>query len=244
MTNNRPIAVFRFSRTEGPGHFAIFLDEHRLPWTLVKLDEGEPVPPSARAFAGLGFMGGPMSANDELPWTQPILSLMRDAAHERVPMIGHCLGGQLMSRALGGSVTRNPVKEIGWVPIDAERTAIAREWLGESAKGFESFQWHEDAFTVPKGAERILSGRTCPNQAYVVDGLHLGMQCHVEMDDTLIDTWCESGADEIEQNLGKSPAVQDAGTIRVLARSNLAPLSATADRLYTRWIRGLKVSSP
>lgn len=234
------IAVFRFSRTEGPGHFATFLDANRLPWKLVKLDEGDPVPASAEGFAGLGFMGGPMSANDELPWTRPVLALMRDAARRRVPMIGHCLGGQLMSRALGGRVSRNPVKEIGWVPVAAERSPLAREWLGEGVDAFDSFQWHEDAFTVPNGAERILSGATCENQAYVADGLHLGMQCHVEMDENLIDTWCRTGSDEIAENLGKSVAVQDAPTIRSLAKRNLAGLSATADRLYSRWLQGLK----
>ncbi len=236
----KPIAVFRFSRTEGPGHFATFLDANGLPWTLVKLDEGDAVPSSTEAFSGLGFMGGPMSANDELPWTAPVLALMRDAAKRRVPMIGHCLGGQLMSRALGGHVTRNPVKEIGWVRIEAEASPLAREWLGDDLASFESFQWHEDTFTVPSGAERILSGRHCANQGYVVDGLHLGMQCHVEMDSRMIDSWCQSGSDEIEENLGKSAAVQDAGTIRALETRNLAPLSATADRLYSRWIRGLK----
>ena len=126
MTEKRPIAVFRFSRTEGPGHFATFLEANGLPWTLVKLDDGDAVPAAAGPFAGLGFMGGPMSANDELPWTQPVLALMRDAAAQRVPMIGHCLGGQLMSRALGGRVSRNPVKEIGWVRIDGEATPLTR----------------------------------------------------------------------------------------------------------------------
>src|SRR5262249_21348639 len=105
---------------------------------------------------------------------------------------------------------------------------------------FVSFQWHEDTFTVPNGAELILTGATCGNQAYVADGLHLGMQCHVEMDEAMIDDWCRSGAGEIEENLGKSAAVQDAPTIRALAGRNLAGLSATADRLYARWIRGLK----
>lgn len=240
MTENRPIAVFRFSRTEGPGHFATFLDGHRLPWKLVKLDEGEPVPASSEPFAGLGFMGGPMSANDELAWTRPVLSLMRDASERRVPMIGHCLGGQLMSRALGGRVSRNPVKEIGWVRIAPEPSPLAREWLGEDPGALESFQWHEDTFTLPSGSERILSGETCENQAFVIDGLHLGMQCHVEMDAGMIDTWCRTGADEIAENLGKSPAVQDASTIRALTQLNLARLSAAADRLYSRWVRGLR----
>ena len=240
MINSRPIAVVRFSPTEGPGHFATFLDENRLAWTLVKLDEGDPVPVSSEPFAGLGFMGGPMSANDELPWTQPVLALMRDAVRQRVPVIGHCLGGQLLSRALGGHVSRNPVKEIGWVRIETERSPVAREWLGDGVEAFESFQWHEDTFTLPPGSERILSGRTCENQACVVDGLHLAMQCHVEMDTEMIDTWCRTGAGEIEENLARSPAVQDASTIRGLVRRNLSGLSAIADRLYSRWMRGLR----
>jgi len=181
-----------------------------------------------------------MSANDELPWTAPVLALMRDAAKRGVPMIGHCLGGQLMSRALGGRVSRNPVKEIGWVRIDAEPSPLAREWLGEDLDSFESFQWHEDTFTVPSGAERILSGQHCANQGYVVDGLHLGMQCHVEMDPEMIDVWCRTGSDEIDESLHQGDAVQDVPTIRDLAKRNLQGLSAVADRLYSRWIRGLR----
>ena len=78
----KPVAVFRFSDTEGPGHFATFLDANRIPWRLIKLDQGDPVPPSSEPYAGLAFMGGPMSANDELPWTQPVLSLMREAIND------------------------------------------------------------------------------------------------------------------------------------------------------------------
>ena len=126
MSGAKPIAVFRYSDTEGPGHFATFLDAQRLAWTLVKLDEGEPVPDSSAPFAGLGFMGGPMSANDELAWTQPVLALMRDALQRGVPMIGHCLGGQMMARAAGGKVSRNPVKEIGWNRVRVEDTPLAR----------------------------------------------------------------------------------------------------------------------
>src|SRR5437764_13912668 len=75
----KPVAIFRYARTEGPGHFATFLAEHGLEFTLVRLDEGEPVPDTSEAFSGLGFMGGPMSANDQLPWTQRVLSPMPHA---------------------------------------------------------------------------------------------------------------------------------------------------------------------
>ena len=236
----KPVAIFRYARTEGPGHFATFLAENGLDFSLVRLDEGEPVPASIDGFSGLGFMGGPMSANDEFPWTQPVLALMRKAVDKQVPVIGHCLGGQMLSRAAGGVVSRNPVKEIGWVPVQVEDSPLADEWFGDELDGFPSFQWHEDTFTIPPGAERILTGATCPNQAYVLDGRHLGMQCHVEVNAEMIDTWCRIGISDIDENIGKSPAVQDAVTIRQLMASHLPLLSATATRLYSRWIQGLR----
>ena len=234
-----PVAVFRFSRTEGPGHFATFLEANRVPWTLVKLDQGDPVPATSEGFSGLGFMGGPMSANDELPWNKPVLALMRDAVDRRVPVIGHCLGGQLFSKALGGAVTANPVKEIGWNRIEAEDTPLAREWIGPDLREFVTFQWHGETFTIPPGGERILTGSHCGNQAYVVDGRHLGMQCHVEMTPEMIASWLESGGDEIVENLS-SPAVATAERIRAESGERLPHLNRAAERLYARWARGLK----
>ena len=241
----KPVAIFRYARTEGPGHFATFLSEHGLEWTLVRLDEGEPVPEDPTQFCGLGFMGGPMSANDELPWTQPVLRLMRAAVDRQIPVIGHCLGGQMLSRALGGTVRRADIKEIGWVTLSAEgheagtATPLSAEWLGPGFGSFEAFQWHEDTFSIPPGGERILTGDTCANQAYVVDGRHLGMQCHVEVTAEMIETWCSIGITDIDQNFGKSPAVQDAATIKSLMPRNLPGLTSTASTLYSRWIRNL-----
>ena len=235
----KPIAVFRFSDTEGPGHFATFLDASRVPWTLVKLDTGEPVPASAQAFSGLAFMGGPMSANDELPWTQPVLALMRDAVGQGVPVIGHCLGGQMLARALGGKVSRNPVKEIGWNPVQVEGTPLAREWFGDDVSQFTTFQWHGDTFTIPPGGERILTGAHCANQAYVVDGRHLGLQCHVEMTPEMIASWIDSGSGEVRANLA-SPAVQPVEAIQEEMPAKLPELNRTAERLYRRWAKNLK----
>ena len=240
MKDARPVAVFRYSDTEGPGHFATFLEANRLPWTLVKLDRGDPVPASSEPFAGLGFMGGPMSANDELAWTQPVLALMREARSRGVPMIGHCLGGQLMSKGLGGEVTRARVKEIGWLPVRADPNTAAREWFGADGYAFDPFEWHEDTVAIPPGATRILTGANCPNQAYVLDDRHLGMQCHVEITAEMIVTWCRIGITDIDENVGRSPAVQDAATIKALIPKNLPGSSATAERLYTRWITNLR----
>lgn len=239
MRGTRPVAVFRYSDTEGPGHFATFLDAKRLPWRLVKLDVGDPVPASSEPFAGLAFMGGPMSANDELAWTQPVLTLMRDAMERGVPMIGHCLGGQMMSRAAGGKVSVNPVKEIGWNRVRVEDTPLARRWFGDDVREFVTFQWHGDTFTIPPGAQRILTGEHCPNQAYVLDDRHLGLQCHVEMTPEMIASWLASGGGELRDNLA-SPAVQPAERIVAETPQRLPVLSSTAERLYRRWIEKLR----
>lgn len=235
----KPVAVFRHSPTEGPGFFAAFLDSQRIAWRLVKLDEGEAVPAQSAMFAGLAFMGGPMSANDELPWIAPVLALIRDAVARDVPVIGHCLGGQLLAKALGGAVTPNPVKEIGWNRVEVDDTVLAHEWLGADVRAFTTFQWHGETFAIPPGGQRILRGEHCANQAYVVGDRHLGMQCHVEMTPELIQSWCETGADEIAASRA-SPAVQSVAIIKAEAPGRLPVLTDTAQRLYTRWIRGLK----
>ena len=232
----KPIAIVRHSPTEGPGHFATFLDTHRLPWTLIRIDAGEAVPGIADDYSGLCLMGGPMSVNDPLPWIPPLLHLIRAMISADKPVIGHCLGGQLISKALGGVVTRNPVKEIGWGMVQTVDSDLAREWLGD-IDHFESFHWHGETFSIPEGATRILESKACSNQAYVL-GKHLGMQCHVEMTAAMIDSWCESGADEIRE-AGGIPTVQDAAAMRIDRDTRLASLNRAAETLYTKWIQGL-----
>jgi GMP synthase-like glutamine amidotransferase len=153
----QPIAIFRHARTEGPGYLAEYLDRRSVRWQLVRIDEGEAVPTDPGAFSGLVFMGGPMSVNDDLPWIPPVLDLIRAAVDLQVPVLGHCLGGQLMSKALGGVVRKSPVKEIGWGRCDIPDTPVSREWFGDDLEFFHSFHWHGETFTLPAGATRILS---------------------------------------------------------------------------------------
>jgi GMP synthase-like glutamine amidotransferase len=236
----KPVAIFRFSPTEGAGHFATFLDGAGIPFQVVALDQDEAVPGDLSHWSGFGFMGGPMSANDALPWTEAVLHLIRKAAADGQPCIGHCLGGQLMARALGGAVTRNPVKEIGWHEVHVEAHPVARDWLGD-ARSFNAFQWHGDTFsTLPAGAVRLLTSPHCANQAYAL-GPHLGMQCHVEMTEALIESWCEDGAPEIDaaRKAGQTETVMPPANIRTAMREELPQLRAIAERLYQRWIRGL-----
>jgi GMP synthase-like glutamine amidotransferase len=232
----KPVGIFRTARTEGPGYFATYLERRGIPWKLVALDAGEPVPREARAFSGLGIMGGAMSANDELPWIPPLLDLLRSAVRQDVPVIGHCLGGQLMSRAFGGTVRVNPVREIGWGQVRVAENGVAREWLG-GLQAFETFQWHGDTFSIPPGATRVLEGQHCVNQAFAL-GKHLGMQCHVEMTPELIRTWVGTGGDELRAH-AKSPAVQQPAEMEKDMDGRLDRLHQVADRIYERWSEGL-----
>src|SRR5258706_8247703 len=97
----KPVAIFRHSRTEGPGYFAIFLDAHRVPHRLVKVDAGEPVPADPREVSGLAFIGGPMSANAQLPWIPPALQLVNQAADADGPVLRHCLSATGIAKELG-----------------------------------------------------------------------------------------------------------------------------------------------
>ncbi len=231
----RPIAIFRHLDIEGPGYLAEFLDAHRLPWTLIAIDAGMSPPASPEAYSGLVFMGGPMSVNDDLPWLPASLALIRQAVAEDIPVLGHCLGGQLIAKALGGSVTRNPIKEIGWHDVRTAEHPVAEQWFGDIT-AFSAFHWHGETFSLPEGATRLLSSEHCANQAFAL-GKHLALQCHVEMTLPMIQAWADAGRAEIAGS--DSPAVQSAATMVAQSGFRLPVMTRVAERLYNRWIGGL-----
>lgn len=232
----KPVAIFRHALTEGPGYFATFLQHHGIPWVLIKVDEGQPLPHQVPDYSGLVFMGGPMSVNDDLPWIRQEFELIREAVQREIPVLGHCLGGQLMAKALGGEVRKNPVKEIGWGEVKVEDNPAAKSWLGDAPNTFLSFHWHGETFTLPPGAARILSSQWCENQAFAL-GRHLGLQCHMEMTPELIKSWCETGAREIAAN--KGPSVQTAQAMQSDLENRVQQLQRIADKLYNQWVKGL-----
>ncbi len=233
----KPVAIFRHARTEGPGYLAEFLDARHIPWQLIRIDAGDAVPDSIIGFSGLVFMGGPMSVNDDLPWIAPIMALIQCAVAEDIPVLGHCLGGQLMAKALGGTVSRNPVKEIGWGLVTVAEHDEAHVWFGETRQ-FRGFHWHGETFSIPARATCVLSSAYCENQAFAL-GKHLGFQCHIEMTDPMVHEWCEVGGDEIASALG-SPGVQSPEAILESLHERLAALNTVAARVYSRWVDGLK----
>ena len=233
----KPITIFRHTPSEGPGHIAEFLRAQGIPFVLHLVDQGNPIPTSATDSSGLVFMGGPMSVNDDIPWIAASLALIRTAVAADIPVLGHCLGGQLMAKALGGTISANPIKEIGWGSVSTIDSPIAQHWLGDSP-GFDAFHWHGETFSIPHAATRILESAYCPNQAFAL-GPHLGLQCHVEMTEAMIHDWCRVGADYLA-GAADSPAVQSAAVMQAETPTKLPTMTTIADRLYGRWIQGLK----
>jgi GMP synthase-like glutamine amidotransferase len=230
----KPVAIFRFSPTEGPGHFGEWLDARGIPQKLFALDRGESVPPEPRAFAGIAMMGGPMSANDDLPWNAPLLKLVRDAVSADVPVIGHCLGGQLLAKSLGAKVVRTAIPEIGWIDVDVIDGA-ANPWFGHRDR-FLTFQWHYDIFGLPQDATRVLTNAFNPEQGFAL-GRHVGFQCHIEMTREMVVSWSASGGDELPPE--STGAVQSKADLFEDVDARLAALSRVADDVYDQWARGL-----
>jgi GMP synthase-like glutamine amidotransferase len=242
-----PVAILQHDVDVGPGYFRAWLQEQGIPERTIEPYRGDAVPTDAGAFSGVCLMGGPMSVNDPLPWIDDELRLIRRADADGVPVIGHCLGGQLIAKAFGAAVVRHPVKEIGWGQVHVTDAALAREWLGDATPAsLEMFQWHSDSFALPAAAANFLASAWCARQAFVIQRTgyaHLGMQFHCEMTPALLRTWTDDPQwlreVETERVLNGGAGVRDAEQMRERAEIRCAAMNRIAARLYTRWSSGL-----
>jgi GMP synthase-like glutamine amidotransferase len=231
----KPILIFRHIASEGPGYLGTFLERARRPYRLISVDQGETIPADVSDTAALVFMGGPMSVNDPLPWIEDELRLIRTARAQRVPMLGHCLGAQLISKALGGRVYANSVKEIGWLPVQQADNAAARHWFDGLAAEFEVFHWHGETYTLPEGAVNILKSTHCAEQAYALDNC-LAFQCHIEMTADMVREWADINDHELAT---PSTTVQSAVQMAERLEARVAVLNTLAEGVYGRWLTQL-----
>ena len=233
----KPVIIFRFLGREGAGFLGDFLSAQNIPWQLHEIDLGKPAPSSILAYSGMVLMGGPMSVNDDLPWIAPILGLVREAMDNEIPVLGHCLGGQLMSKALGTEITKNNIKEIGWGEVTVSNNDAAKHWFAE-IETFNAFHWHGETFALPASATHLLASPHCQNQAWSI-GKHLAFQTHIEMTTEMVQKWCEEGTEELQESAA-SPAVQQADAMQETLPVHVYFLNKVANQVYTQWIQGLK----
>jgi GMP synthase (glutamine-hydrolysing) len=161
-------------------------------------------PPAIDDVAGLVVLGGEMNADqvEDYPFLAAERELLGRALTQGVPVLGICLGAQLLARALGASVSRAPVRELGFVPV---HPAEGSDPLADVfAPGDPVFQWHEDTWELPEGASLLLTGKRVRNQAFRAGPGAWGFQFHLEVDRPGLDAWLDLSGPELERVWGTS----------------------------------------
>lgn len=235
----KPVALFQHTHVGQPGAVLTVLQELGIPWVLVPVMDGAPIPDDPSQFSGLIFMGGSMGVNDGLGWIDEEIELIKKARQQGIPVAGHCLGSQVMAAAFGAKVAKGPSMEIGWQPVELASVPEAEAWFGQGAD--EVFQWHGDAFELPQGAVRLASSAHYPNQAFVMDSLHLAMQFHLEMTPELVDVYIDANGKVLDRQLANgAPAVNTQAEVMTDLGPRTAAMHAMLRKAYGRWAQGLK----
>jgi GMP synthase-like glutamine amidotransferase len=234
----KPIAIIQHVALDGPEYFLDYLNRSEIPSRIFRVYAGDTLPPDVRDYAGVASFGGPMSVHDvaEHPWIPPEVEFLRRAVAADVPVIGHCLGGQLLALALGAGVSKAEIPEIGWIDLQLAAAAMAGEWFGDR-QTLRVFQWHSDTFALPEGASLLASSTFCRNQAFLYGGKHLGMQFHCEVKAPMIRQWLRVGYQDIDGH--DLPSVMSVNEIDASLEAGMPQSHAQADVIYRRWLQGV-----
>jgi len=234
----RPILVLQHVAHEPLGSLEAVFRQAGLRWQYVELFRqpmaGLEQLPLEKEAAGLVVLGGPMNVDQvrqhphlahELPW-------IREAVAIELPVLGICLGAQLLAKALGARVFANGRKEIGWYPIHTTAQAAEDPLFSGTGPSETVFQWHGDTFELPEGAVRLARAELCENQAFRFGPSAWGLQFHVEMTAPLIDSWLE-----YPQNREELAGLDyvDPAEIRARAAEGLRAMEALGRRVLPRF---------
>jgi GMP synthase-like glutamine amidotransferase len=226
------ILVFQHVECEGPSYLGRVLQRGGRGAQIVHVYRHEPVPEIIdNDTAGMIFLGGPMSANDDLSWIAAETALIRRAHARGLPLLGICLGAQLISKALGGTVQANPVKEIGW--LDVRPTGDGMRWAPGLPAVIRAFHWHGETFSLPVGSQRLFESAACRNQGFAL-GNTLGLQFHLEVDAGDISRWATAYDPELAN---PSPTVQTRAQMIDALEQRLSHLHRVADLVFERWLQ-------
>lgn len=176
--------------SEGPGTLGTFLEAAGVELVPVKLYEGEHLPETANGFDAVVSMGGPMNVyqEDEYPFLAEETAFLRKVVEADVPVLGICLGAQMIAKAAGAQVALAAAKEVGWCNVsltDAGREDTLFRGLPET---LDVFQWHEDMFRVPEKGRLLATSDVCENQALRYRNA-FGLQFHLEITDEILKDW-------------------------------------------------------
>jgi GMP synthase-like glutamine amidotransferase len=230
----KPVLVLQNLTSDGPGFLGTWLQQNDIPFEVFDTQAGQAYPARMMGFGALALLGGEMSANDDLPSLRQAERLILRAMDADLPVIGHCLGGQLMARALGARVVDSPAPEIGWQVLKVVDSPAAGAWLGPVGE-LTVYHWHRESFELPSGAELLARTEACPHQAFAI-GRHLAMQFHVELDRHKLAAWSASVDPTHLRAQREHATVQSGAAMRAQAERALPAQQTLADALYRRWL--------
>jgi len=230
----KPVLILQNMRHDGPAYLGTWLEGQGARHELWDASRGDTFPEDMTPYAALAVLGGAMSANDPLPFLRTAERLILQAMDLGRPVIGHCLGGQLMAKALGSRVVASPAPEIGWQTMEVIDSSEATAWFGQSPR-HHVMHWHYEAFELPPGAQCLARSVACPHQAFSI-GPHLAMQFHVEIDEPKLQRWLDDGDPSWAGALERHPdTVQSKEDILSDAKHRMGPHQELADAVYGRW---------
>jgi GMP synthase (glutamine-hydrolysing) len=226
------VYVLQHHRVENLGTIAEALEGAALAWQYIRVHEGHPVPREMKGAGGLIVMGGPMAAYqaDRYPFLRDEMVLIEQAVTEELPVLGVCLGAQIVAAALGAKVTRNPAgKEIGWYPVTLSDAALEdRLWRGV-APTITPFHWHGDIFELPAGAVSLASSEKTPCQAFRYGNSVYALQFHIEVTPESVAAMAAEWPRELEKE--KISAAEMMGA----AAGHVPELELLSDAIFGRW---------
>jgi GMP synthase-like glutamine amidotransferase len=189
------------------------------------------VPAKAADYSAIVILGGPMAVYDDFPYLQREQELIRDAIKNNVPTMGICLGSQLIAQAAGGKVYKGKQKEIGWHMVSLTPEGQKGIFAGASEKEIRVFQWHGDTYDLPPDATILARSALYP-QAFQI-GSAVGIQFHLEVDESLIRAWIKEYQNEVK---AEKMAEGD-----ILApRQDLASLAKKCQLVYRNFARTVR----
>jgi GMP synthase (glutamine-hydrolysing) len=228
-----PVLILQFIDNDAPAYLGTWLARRGVASDLRLATSAVGFPDRIDGYSALALLGGGMSANDDLSFLRTAQRLIEQAMQRNIPVLGHCLGGQLMARTLGARVSASPAPEVGWHRIQCLESSARLGWFGPAAT-HEVFQWHYEAFDLPTGSQQLAWSEQCPNQAFAI-GPHLALQFHVEVDAAKVEAWLTERDAVYEQAQSTSDTVHRARRIREDTARCLQAQQQFADGIYQRW---------
>ncbi len=232
----KPIHIVRHEDWIKAGHLTDTLEARGIPYTFTAIDQNDPVPKTVEGISGLALLGCTFSVNDGYSWADEEIDLIKQALDADIPVLGHCFGSQLMSKAMGGDVYPMSAKEIGWHKVQRIHSPEADNWLDGADDEFEILIWHHDAFTIPPGAAPLYQTDFCPDQAFVY-GDNVATVAHLEVTVKLLEDWLDIYGYDLDPI---SETVQSPEEVRRNIHDRIKNMHKVTNLLYDHWLEGVQ----